>query len=85
MRIKRSKRKLNRIKRLKLLVDIPKYQYCWSCKYKKYTAYRTDYYVIGDKEIKTKRRLVYCKLNKRKSLDDTCMSDGLKWCGINDY
>ena len=51
MRIKRSQRKLNRIKRLKLLTDIPKYQYCWSCKYKKYTAYRTDYYIIGDKEI----------------------------------
>lgn len=79
MKITRSQRKSEHMKWLKLKSEIPEHQYCGRCLHKKYTALITDY--IGDYKIM--RRRVYCDLNKSRSLDDICMSDGLKCCGIN--
>ena len=91
MKITRSQRKYARMKWLKLKSEIPEHQYCGRCLYKRYTPPKSDYYV--DKLdrfgygiwIKVMRRRVYCALNKRRSMDEVCMSDGLKWCGINEY
>lgn len=92
MKPTRRQRKSERMKWLKLISVIPEHQYCGRCPYKRYTAPITDY-IVNYNELdkfgymimeKIMRRRVYCKLNKRRSLDDVCMSDGLKWCGIKE-
>lgn len=92
MKITRNQRKLEHMKWLKLKSEIPEHQYCGRCPHKRYTAPITDYAYrikydgeITTTKIKVMRRRVYCNLNKRRSLDDLCMSDGLKVCGINEY
>lgn len=84
----RRQRKSELTKWLKLISVISERQYCGRCPYKRYTAPRTDY-VVNYNELdkfvdKIMRRRVYCSLNKRRSLDDVCMSDGLKCCGIKE-
>ena len=84
IKITRSQRKSEHLKWLKLKSEIPEYQYCGRCQHKKFTPPKSDYYIGYGIYKKVMRRRVYCDLDKRRSLDDVCMFDGLKVCGINE-
>ena len=100
MKLKPTKqmRKKNRIAYVNTIANIPYGSYCSDCIYKRVTPKLSDYFICSgtaiengnliafkNKEIKISRRRVFCSLNKRRSYDDICMSDGLKWCGIKWY
>ena len=55
----------------------------------KHKIKRKYFYVDGKYGIETwvkfKHRKTYCRLNRQHSIKDICMSEGVKWCGINTY